>query len=85
MAPDTTAEDSDVKRQDEAGGDAIKTISGRIVRSGDLLFFAEAGSIRTYLLADATHFRAYEGKQVRISAALESPHVIIVRTIDEID
>ena len=85
MAPDTTAEGSDVKRQDEAGGNAIKTITGRIVRSGDLLFLAEAGSIRTYMLADATHFRAYEGKKVRISGALESPNVVVVRTIDEVD
>jgi hypothetical protein len=85
MAPDTRAESSDVKVQGQAGGNAIKTITGRIVRSDDLLLVAEEGSIRAYMLADAIQFRAYEGKKVRISGAVESPHVIVVRTIDEID
>ena len=64
---------------------AAKTITGRIVRSDNLLFLAEEGSIRTYMLADASRLRAYEGKKVRISGALDSPHVIVVRTIDEVD
>ena len=85
MAPDTRAESSDVKGQDAAGGNAIKTITGRIVKSDDLLFLAEQGSIRTYMLAGATHLRVYEGKKVRISGTLKSPHVIMVRTIDEIN
>jgi len=55
------------------------------LRSDDLLFLAEEGSIRIYMLAGATQFRAYEGKKVRISGALESPNVIVVRTIDEVD
>jgi hypothetical protein len=84
MAPDTRAESGDLKRQDEAGGNAIRTITGTIVKSDDLLFLAEEGSIRTYMLAGATHLRAYEGKKVRISGALESPHVIAVRTIDAV-
>jgi hypothetical protein len=83
MAPDTMFESSDIRSQDQAGRNAIKTITGRIVRSDDLLFLAEEGSIRTYMLAD--RLRAYEGKKVRISGALESPHVIVVRTIDEVD
>jgi hypothetical protein len=83
MAPDTMLESSDIRCQDQAGRNAIKTITGRIVRSDDLLFLAEEGSIRTYMLAD--RLRAYEGKKVRISGALESPHVIVVRTIDEVD
>ncbi len=33
----------------------------------------------------AIHLRAYEGKKVRISGVLESPHVIVVLTIDEVD
>ena len=69
----------------EAARNAIKTITGRILRSDDLLFLVEEGSIRTYGLADASRLRAYEGKKVRISGALESPHVIVVRTIDEVD
>jgi hypothetical protein len=83
MAPDTMLESSDIRCQDQAGRNAIKTITGRIVRSDDLLFLAEEGSIRTYMLAD--RLRAYEGKKVRISGALESPNVIAVRTIDEVD
>jgi hypothetical protein len=55
------------------------------VRSDDLLFLAEERSIRTYMLADASRLRAYEGKKVRISGALDSPHVIVVRTIDELE
>jgi hypothetical protein len=55
------------------------------VSSDDLLFLAEEGSIRTYMLADATHLKAYEGKKVRIVGALQSPNVIVVRTIDEVD
>jgi hypothetical protein len=85
MAPDTTAESGDLKRQNKAGGNAIRTVIGRIVRSDDLLFLAEEGSIRTYMLTGASRLRAYDGKRVRISGALESPHVIVVRTIDEID
>ncbi len=85
MAPDTVLESSDIGCQDQAGRNAIKTITGRILRSDDLLFLAEEGSIRTYMLADASRLRAYEGKKVRISGALESPHVIVVRTIDAVD
>jgi hypothetical protein len=81
MAPDAMI---GIGCQDQ-GGNAIKTIIGRILRSDDLLFLAEEGSIRTYMLADATHLRAYEGKKVRISGALESPNVIAVRAIDEVD
>jgi hypothetical protein len=55
------------------------------VRSDDLVFLAEKGSIRTYMLAGASRLRAYEGKRVRISSALDSPQVIVVRTIDEFD
>jgi hypothetical protein len=84
MAPDAMVRSSAIGCQDEARN-AIKTITGRIVRSDDLLFLAEEGSIRTYILADATHLRVYEGKKVRISGALDSPHVIVVRTIDEVD
>ena len=85
MAPDAMFGNSDIRRQDEAGRNLIKSITGRIVRSDDLLFLAEEGSIRTYMLAGATQFRAYEGKKVRISGALESPNVIVVRTIDAVD
>jgi hypothetical protein len=67
------------------GRNAIKNITGRILRRADLLFLSEEGSIRTYMLADATHLRVYEGKKVRISGALESPNVIVVRTIAEVD
>jgi hypothetical protein len=84
MAPDAMVGSSDIGCQDEARN-AIKTITGRILRSDDLLFLAEEGSIRTYMLADATYLKAYEGKKVRISGVLESPHVIVVRTIDEVD
>jgi len=84
MAPDAMVGSSAIGWQDEARN-AVKTITGRILRSDDLLFLAEEGSIRTYMLADATHLKAYEGKKVRISGALESPHVIVVRTIDEVD
>jgi hypothetical protein len=85
MAPDALVGSREIKCEDNAGRNAFKSITGRIVRSDDLLFLAEEGSIRTYMLAGATQFRAYEGKKVRISGALESPHVIVVRTIDEVD
>lgn len=84
MAPDALVGSSDIGCQDEARN-AIKTITGTILRSDDLLFLAEEGSIRTYMLADATHLKAYQGKKVRISGVLESPHVIVVRTIEEVD
>jgi hypothetical protein len=86
MVPDAMLDSSDVRsQQDEAGRNAMKNITGRILRSDDLLFLAEEGSLRTYMLADATRVRVYEGKKVRISGTLESPHVIVVRTIDELD
>ncbi len=85
MAPDALAGNSEIRCQGQAGRSAIKTITGRIVKSGDLFFLAEEGSIRTYMLADSSQLRVYVGKKVRISGALESPHVIVVRTIDEID
>ena len=85
MAPDAMLGSGDVRCQDEAGRNAIKNITGRILRSGDLLFLAEEGSLRTYMLADATHLKAYEGKKVRIAGAFQSPNVIVVRTIDELD
>ncbi len=85
MTPAAVVGSGEIRRQDEASGNAIKTMTGRIVRSNDLLFLAEEGSIRTYMLMDAGHLRVFEGKKVRISGALESPHVIVVRTIDEVD
>ena len=85
MAPDAMVRSSDIRCPGKAGQNAIKMITGTIVRSDDLLFLAEEGSIRTYMLAGASHLRAYEGKKVRISGALESPHVIVVQTIDEVD
>jgi hypothetical protein len=85
MAPDAMFGNSHIRRQDEAGRNLIKSFTGRILRRDDLLFLAEEGSIRIYMLAGATQFRAYEGKKVRISGALESPNVIVVRTIDEVD
>ena len=84
MAPDAMIGSSEIGCQDH-GGNAIKTITGRIVRSDDLLFLAEEGSIRTYTLVNAIHLKSYEGKEVRISGALESPHVIVVRTVDAVD
>jgi hypothetical protein len=84
MAPGAMVGSGDIGCR-EPVGNAIKAITGRIVRNDDLLFLAEEGSIRTYMLADASRLRAYEGKKVRISGALESPHVIVVRTIDEVD
>ena len=83
MAPDALVGNSEIRRQDQAHRNAVKIFTGWIVRSDDLLFPAEEGSIRTYMLAD--RLRAYEGKKVRISGALESPNVIAVRTIDEVD
>jgi hypothetical protein len=85
MVPTAMVGSSDTRRQDEASRNAIRTITGRILRNDDLLFLAEEGSIRTYMLADASHLRVYEGKKVKISGALESAHVIVVRTIDEVD
>ena len=85
MAPDTMRESGDLRCQEEAGRNAIKTITGRIVRSDDLLFLAEEGSIRTYMLANAIHLRSYEGKKVRITGVLEPPRVIVVRTVEAVD
>jgi hypothetical protein len=53
--------------------------------SHGVFFLAEEGSIRTYMLAGASQLRAYEGKKVRILGALESPYVIAVQAIDEVD
>jgi len=85
MAPAAMVGSSGIGRHDEDSRNAIRAITGRIVRSGDLLFVAEEGSMRTYLLAAANHLRIYEGKKVRISGALESAHVIVVLTIDEVN
>jgi hypothetical protein len=85
MAPDAMVESSDIGCQDEARRNAIKTITGRIVRSDNLLssWKKEASALTGW--RNASRLRAYEGKKVRISGALESPHVIVVRTIDEVD
>jgi hypothetical protein len=40
MVPDAMFGSSDLRSQDEAGRNAIKNITGRILRSGDLLFLA---------------------------------------------
>jgi hypothetical protein len=49
------------------------------------IFLAPSYGTRRHGWADAIHLRAYEGKKVRISGALESPHVIVVRTFDAVD
>jgi len=85
MAPAAVVGSSGIRRQDDTSRNSIRTITGRIVGNRDLLFLAEEGSMRTFLLVDAGQLRFYEGKKVRISGALESPHVIVVRTIDEVD
>jgi hypothetical protein len=60
MAPDTMLESSDIRCHDQAGRNAIRTITGRILRSDDLLFLAEEGSIwKAYAeLANAISRRA---------------------------
>jgi hypothetical protein len=59
-----------INDQDEAGGSAIKTITGRIVKSDDLLFLVSLQNCRTrkypHLHAGGcTHLRVNEGKKVR--------------------
>jgi hypothetical protein len=85
MTPAAHVGNSDSRRPEEASRNAIRPITGRIVRSHDVLFLAEEGSIRTYMLAGASQLRVYEGKKVRILGALESPYVIAVQAIDEVD
>jgi hypothetical protein len=86
MPPAAPVGNSDIiRRQEEASRNVIRPITGRIVRSHDVLFLAEEGSIRSYMLAGASQLRAYEGKKVRILGALESPYVIAVQAIDEVD
>ena len=85
MTPAAPVENTDIRRQKEASRNAIRPITGRIVRSHDELYLAEEGSIRTYMLAGASQLRAYEGKKVRILGVLESSYVIAVQAIDEVD
>jgi hypothetical protein len=76
---------SDIRPQEKVSRNAIRRITGRIVRSHDVFFLEEEGSIRTYILTGASQLRAYEGKKVRILGALESPCVIAVQAIHELD
>ena len=85
MTPAGPVRNSDIRSQEEGSRNVIRPITGRIVRSHDVLFLAEEGSIRTYMLAGASQLRAYEGKKVRILGTLESPYVIAVQAIDEVD
>jgi hypothetical protein len=85
MTTGAPAGNSNIRRPEEASRNAIRSVTGRIVRSHDVLFLAEEGSIRTYMLAGASQLRVYEGKKVRILGALESPYVIAVQAIDEVD
>lgn len=86
VTPAATAGISESRRQqDKTKRNTIRTVTGRIVRSHDVLFLAEEGSIRTYMLADASKLKAYEGKKVRILGVLESSYAIAVQAIDEVD
>jgi hypothetical protein len=85
MTPADPVGNSDIRPQERVSRNAIRPITGRIVRNHDVFFLEEEGSIRTYILTGASQLRAYEGKKVRILGALESPYVIAVQAIDEVD
>jgi hypothetical protein len=59
MTPAAPVGNSEIRKPEEASRNSIRRITGRIVRSHDVLFLAEEGSIRTYMLVGASQLRVY--------------------------
>ena len=65
-------------------GEGHRVVVGRIVDCGQMFFLTEESSPHAYILTNIASVKAFLGRKVRITGALQSPHVLTVETVDEL-
>jgi hypothetical protein len=60
-------------------------VVGRIVDCDQMFFLAEESTPHAYILTNIPRLKRFLGRKVRITGALQSPHVLDVETVDEVN
>ena len=66
-------------------GEQHRVVVGRIVDCEQMFFLADEASPHAYVLMNIRLVKALLGRKVRITGALQSPHVLAVETVDELN
>lgn len=61
-----------------------RVVVGRIVDCDQMFFLADESTPHAYILTNIRLVKALLGRKVRITGALQSPHVLAVETVDEL-
>ena len=82
--PPSPASEAVVTHGHDARSGAFKVIVGTIVNNHESYFLVEESSSHAYRLTNATRATSFAEKKVRVTGALETPHILSVETIDEL-
>ncbi len=61
-----------------------RVVVGTIVDCNQMFFLTEESSPHAYVLTNIARVKTFLGRKVRITGALQSPHVLTVETVDEL-
>jgi hypothetical protein len=61
-----------------------KVVVGTIVDCNQMFFLTEESSPHAYALTNVARVKTFLGRKVRVTGALQSPHVLTVETVDEL-
>jgi hypothetical protein len=61
-----------------------RVVIGKIVDCNEMFFLTEESSPHAYVLTNIARVQTFLGRKVRITGALQSPHVLTVETVDEL-
>ena len=61
-----------------------RVVVGTIVDCNQMFFLTEESSPHAYVLTNSARVKTFLGRKVRITGALQSPHVLTVETVDEL-
>ena len=83
-APPRMAENWAEGRPNASDGEGHRVVVGTIVDCNQMFFLTEESSPHAYALTNIARVKTFLGRKVRITGALQSPHVLIVETVDEL-
>jgi hypothetical protein len=67
-----------------SGDEGHKVVVGTIVDCNQMFFLTEESSPHAYALTNIARVKTFLGRKVRVTGALQSPHVLTVETVDEL-
>jgi hypothetical protein len=67
-----------------SGDEGHKVVVGTIVDCNQMFFLTEELSPHAYALTNIARVKTFLGRKVRVTGALQSPHVLTVETVDEL-